>query len=234
MALARFARGAHAGSRFGHPNVCKMYGAGRTAGLHYIVMEHICGSSVEELMRTRGIAGMFDPSEALDVAVAVAEALSAAHGRGLIHRDINPSHIMITEDHQIKLVGLGVAKSLAPSAVSPNVTVQDALVGTLNYMAPEATVDATDVTAQSDVYSLGACLFAMITGKTPFESLRRTETIQRIRREDLPSPRQFNMSIPEDLCTIVAKATKKLPSERYPSMAVMLESLHAARKRLKR
>jgi len=72
VALARFVRGAHVGSRFGHPNVCKMYGAGRAAGLHYIVMEHIRGSSVAELMQTRGIAGMFDPLEALNVTIAVA------------------------------------------------------------------------------------------------------------------------------------------------------------------
>ncbi|MFH0962868.1 MAG: FHA domain-containing serine/threonine-protein kinase [Planctomycetota bacterium] len=234
VALARFVRGAHVGSRFGHPNACKMYGAGHAAGLHYIVMEYLSGSSVAALMETRGIAGMFDPLGALDAAIAVAAAIAAAHERGIVHRDIKPSHIMITDEKRVKVVGLGVAKSLVPSTVSPNVTVQDSLVGTLNYMAPEATVDATDVDERSDIYSLGACLFAMVTGKTPFESLRRAETIQRIRREELPSPKKFNMSVPDDLCAVIAKATRRIPSERYPTMAAMLEALESAKKRLRR
>ncbi len=159
----RFKREAKAMAHLKHPGIVAVYDAGETpGGLLYFVMECIEGTDVHRLLAERG---RVEPGEALRITAAVCDALAYAHNHGVIHRDIKPSNIMIEADGTVKVADFGLAKST--SAETTSLTVSNAMMGTLEYMAPEAHKGAAHVDLRADIYAVGVMLYQMLTGRLP-------------------------------------------------------------------
>ena len=159
----RFKREARSMAQLNHPGIVAVYDAGETeSGLLYFVMECIEGTDVHRLLAERG---RVDPGEALRITAGVCDALAYAHKHGVIHRDIKPSNIMIQEDGTVKVADFGLAKST--SSDSTTITVTNVLMGTLEYMAPEALKGASHADHRADIYAVGVMLYQMLTGQVP-------------------------------------------------------------------
>ncbi len=167
--------------------------------------------------------GKLPISLALSVTIQAAVGLAFAHEKGVIHRDVKPSNLMFAKEGRVKLLDLGIAKVLheeAPEKARMG-------IGTLVYMPPEQTRDASLVDARADIYSLGASLYKMVTGCAPFKFKTAEEMIQAIRRDPLPDPRIHNPEIPAALVGVLNKAMAKEPDQRYQSMKELQDHLVA-------
>src|SRR5262249_16233462 len=167
--LKRFEREAHLASSLDHPNICAIYDLAFDQNLHFIVMQHVEGQNVRELVNGRPL----DLRSALSIAIQVCEALAAAHNRGIIHRDIKANNVMVNEDGQVKVLDFGLAKLLEDDSVDRKVSNQAHLTeigvpyGTATYAAPEQ-AQGLSVDARADIFSTGVLLYEMLTGKWPF------------------------------------------------------------------
>src|SRR5215207_11448912 len=189
--VGRFWREAQSAAALNHPNVVQIYDQGRADdGRYYIAMEYVPGGSLKDLILRRGPIG---PSEAARLASQVAEALHAAHRRGIGHRDIKPQNVLIGEAGEAKVADFGIA--LAASR-TPSTSGTDLLSGTPGYMSPEQAMGER-VGPESDLYSLGVVLYEMLTGVVPFEAEGPLATaMKHVIEQPLP-PRKRNPSVPE-------------------------------------
>jgi len=218
--MQRFVQEAKAASALNHPNILTIYEIGAEPGTHYIATEFIEGETLRRRMNT-------DPltmSEAIDIALQVASALSTAHAAGIIHRDIKPENVMIRNDGIVKVLDFGLAKltdrwraaevdaDAATQAMA--LTQPGVVVGTTAYMSPEQT-RALDIDTRTDIWSLGVLLFEMITGRTPFKGETASDTSAAILKTDPPPLSQYLTDTPFELERIVKKALQKDREERY-------------------
>jgi len=209
--LKRFYREARAAAQLSHPNVVQAIAAGEQDGLHFFVMEYVEGETLAKRVRRDG---PLQEQEAKRIVTAVAEALHAAHQRGIIHRDVKPENILILPDYRVKLADLGLAKWVGEEA---HLTAAGRGLGTLNYMAPEQFRDARSVDARSDLYSLGLTLYFALTGKVPWFGLGLQEIYTAKRRGDLPDIRRLNPRVSAQTAEVIRRATEPEPSRRYQS-----------------
>jgi eukaryotic-like serine/threonine-protein kinase len=204
-------------ARVEHENVCKVYEAGQVEGKQYISMQYIAGKTLGDAEKEMTL------DEKLEVIRKIAEAVHFAHKQGLVHRDIKPSNIMLekTESGIWKpyILDFGLARMQA----APGITQQGAIVGTPHYMSPEQ-ARSENVDARGDIYSLGATLYELITGETPFSG-STSEIILKVIQDDVIPLRKIKREISIDLETIVMKCLEKEPAARYQSAKALANDL---------
>ena len=219
--LIRFKREAQAAASLSHPNIVGVYDTGTEDGTHFIVMEFVDGRTLKDVIRAEG---PLYPERAAEVCGDVCSALVAAHARGLIHRDIKPANVMLTPEGKVKVMDFGIARA----TTSETITQTAAVVGTAQYISPEQAQGQT-VDYRSDLYSVGCCLFEMLTGTVPFTGATPVAIAYRHVREDPTPPRMLNPDVPAPLEAICLKAMAKLPDNRYQTAAEMHDDLERFR-----
>ncbi len=218
--VTRFKREARTAASISHPNIVSIYDTGEHDGTHFIVMEYVDGRSLAEVIEQDGA---LDVARAVRIGLDSCSALSAAHARGLIHRDVKPGNIMVTPRDQVKVTDFGIARI----ATSPSITETAKVVGTARYMSPEQ-ARALEVDARADIYSLGVCLYEMLTGQPPFDGDSPILVAARHVGEAPRPPRQLRAEIPPELEAIVLRAMSKRPDDRYQSAAELRDALSLA------
>ena len=214
--MRRFLREARAGARLSHKNLVAIHHAGHTSdGIYYLIMEYVHGDTAMKMLQENG---SLEVNVALNIAIDVADALGYAHSKNFVHRDIKPSNIIVDKiTNTTKLVDLGLAKCLESSGAS-RVTQAGVGVGTLDYISPEQILDAANVNASADIFSLGATIYAMICGGPAFIGRNPIELVDKIRNSEIEWPQHIKDSIPRRLVNAISIAMAKKPELRYASM----------------
>ncbi len=214
--IQRFVRAMKTMMPLRHPNLIQILHAGRTTSYCWVAMEYVEGESLTEVIRRIGIAGMLDWRISLRVAIHIARALKFAQEHHIIHRNVTPTNIMLRTSDKVALLGdLMLAKAIEGS-LAQKVTRQGELLGNLAYMAPERTRgDDSEVDGRSDIYGLGATVYALLTGRPPFEGKTLTETIMKIRNEAPVKPKKYQITIPDLFADMVMRTLAKKPEDRY-------------------
>ncbi|MCE7875415.1 tetratricopeptide repeat protein, partial [bacterium CPR1] len=214
----RFIREAQAAARLNHPNIIGIYDINEQDGIYYLVMEFINGSSLDVILRER--RGPMGVQEALEVFVPMAQALDYAHQHGIVHRDVKPGNIMVTEDRKVKVADFGIAWVGA----SQTLTQPGQVLGSCFYFSPEQ-ARGEKVDRRADIYSLGVLLFEMLTGQVPFRADNLPAVIQLHLTADPPRPIGINRLIPEKIEEAILKCMRKDPSERFQNVGDLIEGL---------
>jgi serine/threonine-protein kinase len=222
---ARFLQEARAAGGVAHPSIVTIYDFGREGDTAFMAMEVLEGRELRDLIRDGGIP----PSEAVEIAARVAEALAFAHARGVVHRDVKPGNIMVLADGRVKIMDFGIARLDEPGVT----TATGLLLGSPRYMAPEQ-VAGRAFDHRADVFSLGVVLYEMLTGTAPFGGEDIPQLMFQVMNAAVPPPSRANPSLPSVLDYIVARALKKNPDERYANADEfakdLRESLHEVAK----
>lgn len=215
----RFQVEVEAAARLQHPNIAQVYEVGEDNGQPFMAMEYCSGGTLEAQVRDQPQPAR----EAAQMVATLADALHHAHEAGIIHRDIKPANVLLSADGSPKIVDFGLAKRLDSS---DGFTQTGAIMGSLGYMAPEQAAGRTrEATAATDVYSLGAVLYKLLTGRPPFHGPSDLETINSIVARDPVSIRSLQPRVPLDLVTICHKTLEKNPARRYATAAALAEDL---------
>ena len=218
--LRRFQNEAEAVAQLDHPGIVPVYEVGEHQGQRYFSMKLIPGGS----LGGRLDAYKDDPRAAAALLAEVAEAVQHAHARGILHRDLKPANILLDEQGKPHVTDFGLAKKLEESI---ELTQSGAVMGTPAYMAPEQSLGRRGaVTTASDVYGLGAVLYAVLTGRAPFQGDSVVDTLQAVRERPAEPPSRLNRKIPRDLEVICLKALEKEPRRRYASARELADDLN--------
>ena len=221
----RFKREAMSAARLSHPNIVQVYDRGVTEdGTSYIAMEYVPGGTLKERITHDG---PLDAKDAASFGYQVAEALGAAHAKGVIHRDIKPQNVLITAPGEAKVADFGIARALSAAADSRTKT--GAVMGTAGYMSPEQAL-GEPATPKSDLYSLGIVLYEALTGKLPFTADNPIAVSMKHANEPPSPPQQINPSVPDGMNAIILKLLAKAPEDRYADADELAEDLWRARR----
>jgi serine/threonine-protein kinase len=221
--IKRFEIEAQSAASITHPNIVSVYDVGNEGNLYYIVMELIQGKTLKEIIIEE--RGALPWKWSLNIAIQIASALEIAHKNNIVHRDIKPHNIIITEDGIAKVTDFGIAKAVSNSTI----TAFGTTIGSVHYFSPEhARGGFTD--SKSDLYSLGVVMYEMLTGKVPFDADTPVSVALKHMQEEPVSPIEVNSRIPSAVNNIILKALKKDSSQRYSSATEMLQDLRRALK----
>ena len=220
----RFRHEARSVASLSHPNIVSIYDQGRSEnGAHYIAMEYVPGGTLKERLRHEG---HLEPAAAVGVALQIANALSEAHDKGVIHRDIKPQNVLVTQKGDVKVTDFGIARAAESASSGPTAT--GAVLGTAAYMSPEQ-AGGEPVGYRSDLYSLGVVLYEMLTGTLPYEAQSTIAQAMMHINEPPRSPREVNPEVSEALDALTLKLLAKDPENRYPSAAALARDLERVR-----
>lgn len=219
--VQRFQREAETGMALDHPNIARVHAIDSQDGLIYMVMDYLGGQDLSQMLKDKG---RLDGETVTEVVTDLAEALAAAHAQGLVHRDIKPSNVMLVrnDDHETYravLMDFGVTKMK-----NANTLTGTGAIGTIDYMAPEQIINAREVDARADIYSLGIMMYEMLTGEKPFKGSAGQVLFAHI-QQPAPDPRDMDDSIPRPLAKAVLKALEKDPDKRFQSVRELAAAL---------
>jgi len=229
----RFEREAQAVAALNHPNIVTIHSVEEADGLHFITMELIQGRTLSQLIPPKGLP----LSRFFDFAIPMADAISAAHKRGITHRDLKPDNIMLTDDGRVKILDFGLVKlkeegagaPMATSLPTAELTAEGRILGTAAYMSPEQ-AEGKPVDHRSDIFSLGVVLYLMVTGTKPFQGETRMSVLSAILRDTPSSVTDLNPSLPRHLGRIIRRCLAKNPEERYQTSQDLKNELVELRK----
>jgi eukaryotic-like serine/threonine-protein kinase len=219
----RFVQEARAASALNHPNIVTIYDIDSAEGVYFMAMEYVAGETLDRRIGRKGMP----IREALDCAIQVADALGKAHSAGIIHRDIKPGNIMLTGDGRVKVLDFGLAKLVEPETNSDDaltrtspapITGEGHIVGTIAYMSPEQATGGTP-DARSDIFSFGATLYEMLTGRRPFMAESSPSTLAAILTKEPDAPSSLVDDIPFELERAILRCLRKDPQRRWQTMA---------------
>lgn len=216
--VARFKCEAQAAGKLSHPNIVSMYDVGFDQGYHYIVMEYIKGETLKEYI-TRHERLSID--NAVKFTIAIAEGLEHAHAMGIVHCDIKPHNVLITKQGRIKVTDFGIARAMNAGTT---MMYTNSIMGSAHYLSPEQ-ASGKPVNGSTDIYSLGAVLYEMLTGRVPYEGETPISVALKHVRERLIPPTRYNPSIPTLLEAAVIKALAKRPEDRFSNITEMIAAL---------
>jgi serine/threonine-protein kinase len=216
--LIKFKREAEAVASLSHPNIVNVYDVGEDGKVHYIVMEFVDGKNLKEIIQNEGT---LDEYTALDITKQIAQALGAAHKKGIIHRDIKPHNILISnEGRVVKVADFGIAKAVSNSTV----TNMGSIIGSVHYFSPEQ-AKGKFVTNSSDLYSLGIVLYEMLLGKVPFRGDSPISIALQHINDEVEFTSEEKVRIPQSIRTLIRKLTEKVPSDRYQTAEELVEDI---------
>lgn len=218
--LERFRNELKLARRISHRHVGRMHELLEEHGRHFITMEYVPGEDLKSLIRR---VKQLAPATAVNVAREIAEGLAEAHRLGIVHRDLKPSNIMIDKEGSARIMDFGIARG----AAGEGITGEGMIIGTPEYMSPEQ-AGGKEVDRRSDIYSLGAILYEMLTGRAPFEGETPFSVALKHKSEPPPDPRKLNPQIPANLGRIVLKCLEKDPAKRFQTAEEILSDLAGA------
>lgn len=229
----RFVQEARAASALNHPNIITIHDIGTAEGIDFIVMEYVAGKSLDRVIPRRGLP----LSEALQYAIEIADALAGAHAAGIVHRDVKPSNIMVTDKGHVKVLDFGLAKLAGPrdgsesaaTTTAPPRTAVGAIIGTTAYMSPEQ-AEGKPLDARSDVFSFGVVLYEMVTGRRPFQGETTMATLNTILHTEPPPVSQAADDVPRELERLISSCLRKDRNRRLQhidDIKIALEELKA-------
>ncbi|WP_127062217.1 Stk1 family PASTA domain-containing Ser/Thr kinase [Veillonella sp. 3627] len=217
--VARFKREAQAAGKLNHPNVVSMYDVGFDQGFHYIIMEYVSGCTLKEYIQHHG--NQVSVQEAVKIVVAIAEGLEHAHMMGIVHCDIKPHNILITDSGRIKVTDFGIARAINTAAT---MMYTNSVMGSAHYISPEQ-ASGKSINVSTDIYSLGVVLYELLTGEVPFRGETPVSVALQHVRDRVLAPRIKNPQIPAQLEQVVLTALEKEPGKRFGSISEMIQAL---------
>jgi serine/threonine protein kinase len=228
--VQRFVRAMKTVVSLKHTNIIAIHGAGRSQKQYWVAMEYVPGESVTRVIERIGTAGMLDWRITHRIAYEVAQALDAAHAQHIVHRNLSPRNILLRQtDGVAKLGDLMLAKA-TEGLMARSVTRPGQLVGSIAYMSPERTLDETNIDTRSDLYSLGATIYALLTGRPPFQGKSLADTIRMIRETEPVRPKKYHLAVPDLLEGIVLRLLAKRPDDRYKTPSDLIRELQRSAK----
>ncbi|MBQ8664060.1 MAG: Stk1 family PASTA domain-containing Ser/Thr kinase [Eubacterium sp.] len=213
--IVKFRTEAQSAAGLEHPNIVNIYDVGCEQGNHYIVMEYVEGITLKTYIEKKGQLSF---KEALSIAIQVGRGIQAAHGKGIIHRDIKPQNVIISTEGKVKVTDFGIARVASANTINAEV------MGSVHYASPEQARNGF-VTNTSDIYSLGIVMYEMVTGRVPFDGESMVAVAIQHLQEEMPAPSTYAPNLPISLEKIILKCTQKNPDRRYASMDELLADL---------
>lgn len=222
VSIGRFLREARAAASLDHPNIVRIHDVAEQKGVYYLAMEYVEGQTLDRIIAS---GGAIAPSRAVGYIAQAAAGLQHAHEKGFVHRDIKPANLIVSTDGTVKILDMGLARSMTSNADNlTEVLDKGAVVGTADYISPEQAIGNPRVDVRADIYSLGATLFTLVSGKPPFQG----SASQKLAQHQLklaPNLAEQDRTFPPELAQVVAKMLAKKPEERYQSPAHVIEAL---------
>ena len=222
--IERFYRQARAAAALSHPNIVRAFDVGSEKDTHFLVMEHLDGKNLAQRLDEAG--GVLPAGEACGYAIQAATGLQHAHARKLVHRDIHPGNLVLCRDGVVKILDVGIARffHLASDALTEKYQ-PGMIMGTADYMAPEQAVPGKPLDHRADVYALGATLFHLVTGRTPFAGQKGADLL--LAHQSLPVPQAHTVrpGVPPELSEVIQKMMAKKPENRHQSADEVIEAL---------
>ncbi|HXX95073.1 MAG TPA: protein kinase, partial [Planctomycetota bacterium] len=219
--VKRFRREAELAAQLKHPNIVGAFSAGEDLGYHYYVMEYCEGETLDSLLKRQGILPV---PQALGLILQAAQGLHFAHQQGILHRDIKPSNLFLLKDGTVKILDLGLSKFLDDPGQSFK-TVTGAVLGTPHYISPEQAQGDREIDGRTDLYSLGATLYHLLTGQTPFDGATVIEILSKHVNTRLPNPQDLREEIPDPVVQVLERMMAKAPRDRYRDGGALIADL---------
>lgn len=216
--VVRFRQEAQAAAKLSHPNIVNIYDVGYDENVHYIVMEYVRGETLKEYIEKHGHLPI---NTSIQITFDIGEALENAHKNGIVHCDIKPHNILVTETGRIKVADFGIARAVNSSATNKD---DHAVLGSVHYFSPEQ-ASGGPVDERTDIYSLGVVMYEMMTGVVPFEGETAISVALQHVQDDIPLPTKYNRRIPRLVEQCILKAMAKNPDDRFQSIAEMMSEL---------